>query len=75
MSDPHTGIQNEPGHGHSGIQQGHGHGPAGDLPFPDAEWQEFRQLDKRAGGTIVVLMASIFTTGLCLYTIVAITAY
>jgi hypothetical protein len=75
MSDPHTGIQSEPGHGPSGVQHGHGHGPALHLPFTDAEWHEFRESDKRAGGAIVVLMTSIFTTGLLLYTVVAISAY
>jgi hypothetical protein len=70
MSDPHEGIQ--PGHAHFGIQQEPGHGA---LPFTDAEWQEFRESDKRAGGAIVALMGGIFTIGLCLYTVVAISAY
>jgi hypothetical protein len=42
------------------------------LPFTEADWQEFHQSDKGAGGAIVVLMGSIFSIGLVLYTIIAI---
>jgi hypothetical protein len=40
---------------------------AGQPYFPDAEWQAFRADDYQAGGTIVVLMGSIFAIGMFLY--------
>jgi hypothetical protein len=40
--------------------------------FSDQEWSEFQTEDKLAGGTVVCLMAGIFTIGLVLYSIVAI---
>lgn len=51
----------------------HGHhSPTGERPyFPAAEWEEFQQADIQAGKAIVVLMSSIFTIGLVLYSIVA----
>jgi hypothetical protein len=42
------------------------------LPFSEAEIAEFRQSDIAGGGSIVVLMAAIFTIGLVLYGIIAI---
>ena len=44
------------------------------LPFSDADWKEFHESDKGAGGAIIVLMGGIFIIGLVLYTIVAIVA-
>jgi hypothetical protein len=41
------------------------------LHFSDAEWQSFRQSDMGAAKAVVVLMGSIFGTGLVLYSIVA----
>ncbi len=57
MSDTHTHAPE----GHSGT-----------LPFSEAEWKEFRQSDKGAGGAIVGLMTAIFLIGVVLYTVVAI---
>jgi hypothetical protein len=39
--------------------------------FPPSQWEQFRKEDITAGGAIVVLMGSIFTVGLILYFIVA----
>jgi hypothetical protein len=72
MSDPHA-------HGSTDIQA-HATGVTSALPthggrvlpFSDADWKEFHQSDKGAGGAIIVLMASIFSIGLVLYTIIAI---
>jgi hypothetical protein len=46
---------------------GHGPAPTGQSYFPEAEWQEFRAIDKTAGKYIVGLMVGIFITGLLLY--------
>ena len=74
MSDSHSeGIQSTPDHGPShGIQAEHGHGPhaLAPLPFSDAEIARFQREDRYAGGTIVVLMTSIFSIGVVLYSIV-----
>jgi hypothetical protein len=43
------------------------HAPA---PFSDAEIARFQREDRYAGGTIVVLMTSIFSIGVVLYSIV-----
>jgi hypothetical protein len=71
MSDSHPeGIQSTPEHGPShGIQTGHGHSHA-PAPFSDAEIARFQREDRYAGGAIVVLMTSIFSIGVVLYTIV-----
>ncbi len=45
------------------------HAPA-QMPFSEAEWEKLRKEDVRGGGTVVVLMAAIFTIGLILYTVV-----
>jgi len=39
-------------------------------PFTDAEIERFQQEDRYAGGAVVVLMASIFSIGVVLYSIV-----
>jgi hypothetical protein len=74
MSESHPeGIQSTPDHGPAhGIQAGHGHGhePHAPAPFSDAEIARFQREDRYAGGAIVVLMASIFSIGVVLYTIV-----
>jgi hypothetical protein len=74
MSESHPeGIQSTPDHGPShGIQAGHGHDPHPPAPalFSDAEIARFQREDRYAGGTIVVLMTSIFSIGVVLYTIV-----
>jgi hypothetical protein len=49
------------------------HAPPAAVPFSAAEIQEFQQSDRKAGGTVVALMASIFTIGLLLYSFVALT--
>jgi hypothetical protein len=59
------------GHGHSQdvtIPSGPGKPP---LHFSDTEWQSFRQSDMGAAKSVVLLMGSIFTVGLVLYSIVA----
>jgi hypothetical protein len=38
--------------------------------FPAAEWQSFRDSDKQAATAICVLMVSIFTIGVVLYSFV-----
>jgi hypothetical protein len=71
MSDSHPeGIQSTPDDGPShGIQVGHGHALA-PAPFSEAEIARFQREDRYAGGAIVVLMTSIFSIGVVLYTIV-----
>ncbi len=80
MSESHSeGIQSTPPHGGShGIQTGHGHGDGRAphvSPFSDAEIARFQRQDRYAGGTIVVLMGSIFSIGVVLYSIVLYTVY
>ena len=75
MSESHSeGIQSTPEHGPShGIQVGHGHGGShalAPLPFTDAEIAHFQSEDRHAGGAVIVLMASIFSIGVVLYSIV-----
>jgi hypothetical protein len=67
MSDPHAPTSTDI---HAGTPHGHGSAPA--LPFSEADWHEFHQSDKGAGGAVIVLMGGIFSIGLVLYTIVAI---
>jgi hypothetical protein len=40
-------------------------------PFSDAEWEQLRREDFAAASAIVILMVSIFSIGVVLYTIVA----
>jgi len=72
MSDTHEhGITPPGGHGHGEnvtIPGGPGKSP---LHFTTTEWDSFRQSDMGAGKAVVLLMGSIFCTGLVLYTIVA----
>jgi len=80
MSESHSeGIQSTPPHGHAhGIQTGNGHGPrhmSPASPFTDAEIARFQRQDRYAGGTVVVLMGSIFSIGVVLYSIVLYTVY
>jgi hypothetical protein len=68
MSESHT----EHGITPPGGPAGHGvtlpGGPGGaPLHFSDQEWQQFRGSDLAAARAVVLLMASIFTTGLILY--------
>jgi len=54
------------------LDHGHHNDHSGDRPyFSPAEWDEFKQADIQAGKAIVLLMGSIFTIGLGLYTAVA----
>ncbi len=51
------------------------HGPHGGtaaLPFTEADWHEFHKSDIGAGAAIIILMASIFSIGLILYSVIAI---
>jgi hypothetical protein len=50
------------------------HAPASTpaLPFSDADWKEFHESDKGAGGAIIVMMGAIFSIGLVLYATIAI---
>jgi len=41
------------------------------LHFTPEQWEQFRTSDKGAGKSVVLLMGSIFTVGLVLYSIVA----
>jgi hypothetical protein len=41
------------------------------LQFTPEEWEQFRNSDKGAAKSVVVLMGSIFSIGLVLYSIVA----
>ena len=50
----------------------HGHSTPS-LPFTDDDLAEFRSSDVGAGAAVVLLMSAIFTIGLILYTIVALT--
>ncbi len=57
------------------------HGETHDSPgtevaeaFTDAEWQELRAEDFRGATAVVCIMVGIFTIGVILYTIVAISA-
>jgi len=72
MAESHSeGIQSTPGHGSHGIQTEHDDGHAlAPLPFTDAEIERFHAEDRYAGGAIVVLMTSIFSMGVILYSIV-----
>jgi hypothetical protein len=76
MSESHSeGIQSTPGHESAhGIQTGHGHDHGGHapaaVPFSTAQIADFQREDRYAGGAIVVLMTSIFSLGIVLYTIV-----
>ena len=45
--------------------------PATSSPFSDAEWAEIRAEDLAGATAIVVLMTSIFSIGVVLYSIVA----
>ena len=42
----------------------------GTLPFTEDEWKQMQQDDIQGGGTVVGLMAGIFTVGLVLYSVV-----
>lgn len=63
-----------PASGNAGVSQditipgGPGKQP---LHFRPDEWEQFRMSDKGAGKSVVLLMGSIFTVGLLLYSIVA----
>ena len=78
MSDIHSeGIQATPPNGSShGIHTGHAHQAHhhhAEKPFTDSELAHFKREDIYAGGTVVVLMGSIFSIGVVLYSIVLIT--
>ena len=47
----------------------HGHAPV-TMPFSEAEWNEFRRQDGIAGKMVGGLMASIFSVGVLIYSIV-----
>ena len=78
MSNPHDGIQHSPPHdGLHGDAPAHGphdHGPA-PLPFSDADIAGFRQEDIHAGKAVVLLMTSIFSLGVFLYILVALSTW
>ena len=70
MSDhAHEHITATDPHGH-GITAAAEHAPAVDH-FSDAEWANFRSEDFAAGKAVVILMLSIFLTGVFIYCIVA----
>jgi hypothetical protein len=47
------------------------HPPATTAPFTDEEWSQLRAEDFAAASAIVILMVSIFSIGVVLYSIVA----
>jgi hypothetical protein len=47
--------------------------PAGVFPFAEAEWQHLQAEDLHAARAVVGLMASIFSIGLFIYILVALT--
>ncbi len=47
--------------------------PAGGIPFAEAEWQHLQAEDLHAARAVVGLMASIFSTGVFIYILVALT--
>jgi hypothetical protein len=49
----------------------HAHDSPSPSPFSQAEWHEFHESDKSAGGAVIILMSGIFGVGLVLYTIIA----
>ncbi len=60
-------------HAHTDTHGHDGHDREGPRPyFPQAEWEQFQKDDIKAGGAIIIEMASIFSIGLVLYTAVAI---
>jgi hypothetical protein len=78
MSEGHSeGIQSTPDHGPShAIQTGHGtHASLPDSPFTGADIARFQRQDRYAGGTVCVLMGSIFSIGVVLYSIVLYSVY
>jgi hypothetical protein len=51
------------------MEHGHGHAPT-QMPFSQVEWNEFRAQDAVAGKMVGGLMASIFSVGIVIYSIV-----
>jgi hypothetical protein len=78
MSSPHDGIHTDPHHyGDLADAAAHGHQehtPA-PLPFSDADVAGFRKDDVHAGKMIVGLMAGIFSVGVFLYILVALSTW
>ena len=73
MTDPHSdAIQHGPTAVTGVTADPHAHTTHPGLPFSEADWKDFHESDKRAGGAIIVLMSAIFTIGLVLYTVVAV---
>jgi hypothetical protein len=76
MSESHSeGIQSTPEHGSThGVHSGHDHGAHSHAAplFSGSEIARFQREDRYAGGTIVVLMGTIFSIGVVLYSIVLI---
>jgi hypothetical protein len=74
MTSPHDGIQSDPHH--HGVQEHGHHGPAPlALPYSDAEVARFRKDDVHAGKMIILLMGGIFTVGVFLYVLVALSTW
>ena len=51
----------------------HSHGTSSEVSFSHDEWQNLRAEDRSGGKAISGLMIGIFSTGLILYSIVALT--
>jgi hypothetical protein len=64
-------IHEHEAHGH---ERGHEHGHEPEIPFSDSEWEALRTEDKQGAAAVVGLMVGIFTIGLLLYLIVAMSA-
>ena len=75
MTTPHDGIQSG-SHTH-GDGAGHGHAEhaATELPFSDTDVAGFRKEDVHAGKMVVGLMAGIFSIGVFLYILVALSTW
>jgi len=54
----------------SDLHGAHGEQTSTMSPFSEAEWEEFHKSDIQAGATFVILITSIFTVGLVLYSVV-----
>ncbi len=79
MSSPHDGIQS--GTHNNGVHAGtsqHGHDDHSTplvLPYSDADIAGFRKDDIHAGKMVVMLMAGIFSIGVVLYILVALSTW
>ncbi len=78
MTESITPHPHDPHHSHGVAEHahgdGHGHGPAASV-FGEEEEQLLRKSDVQAGMYIVCLIGGIFSIGVILYTIVALSVW